>query len=254
MFIVQRKDLDASPHLALLTGYGGFNLPMLPGFAATWFPWLERGGIIAMPNLRGGGEFGRDWHESGMGQKKQNVFDDFIGAAEHLIAEGYTTSAQLAISGRSNGGLLVGAAMTQRPELFGAVLCGVPVLDMLRFHRVGVGSAWVPEYGDVTNEGDFRALFAYSPYHRLETDVRYPPTLMLSADADDRVDPMHARKFVARLLRSTEARAWLRVERHAGHGGADMRKRLIERTADEYAFLLDVLVSRPQAPRDSASP
>jgi prolyl oligopeptidase len=224
-----------------LNGYGGFNVDMLPHFNSTLFPWLERGGIYALPNLRGGGEFGRDWHEAGRRHNKQNVFDDFIAAAEHLIARGYTTRGQLAISGRSNGGLLVGAAMTQRPDLFGAVLCGVPVLDMLRFHRVGIGTAWVPEYGDVSKEDDFRALFAYSPYHRLSAETHYPPTLVLSADADDRVDPMHARKFVARLLTTRDPRALLRIERNAGHGGADLRRQLIERSADEFAFLLSEL-------------
>lgn len=242
MFIVMMKGAPKRPRRTLLNGYGGFNVDMLPQFNATLFPWLEQGGIFAQPNLRGGGEFGQEWHEQGRGRLKQNVFDDFIGAAEHLVARGYTTPEQLAISGRSNGGLLVGAAMTQRPELFAAVLCGVPVLDMLRYHLVGIGTAWVPEYGDVGNEADFRALFAYSPYHRVNPAVRYPATLVLSADADDRVDPMHARKFVARLQETVDPRVYLRIEQNAGHGGADLRKQHIERAADEYAFLLSELL------------
>jgi prolyl oligopeptidase len=241
MFLVLGKNAGSEPRRTILYGYGGFNVDMLPQFSSTLFPWLEQGGIFALPNLRGGGEFGEAWHDAGRGHDKQNVFDDFIAAAEHLIEKGYTTSSQLAISGRSNGGLLVGAAMTQRPDLFGAVLCGVPVLDMLRYHRVGIGTAWIPEYGSAEDEREFRTLFAYSPYHRLEATTQYPPTLVLSADADDRVDPMHARKFVARLLDTHEPRAFLRIERNAGHGGADLRKQLMERTADEYAFLLSEL-------------
>jgi prolyl oligopeptidase len=241
MFIVLGKHAGNGPRRTLLSGYGGFDVDMLPQFNSTLFPWLEQGGIFALPNLRGGGEFGREWHEAGRGHNKQNVFDDFIAAAEHLIGRGYTTRQGLGISGRSNGGLLVGAAMTQRPALFGAVLCGVPVLDMLRYQRVGIGSAWIPEYGDVSNESDFRTLFAYSPYHHVDPHTHYPPTLVLSADADDRVDPMHARKFVARLLDTPDAEAFLRIEHNAGHGGADRRQQLIDRTADEYAFLLSEL-------------
>lgn len=240
-FIVHEAGRVPKNARVLLSGYGGFDVPMLPQFSSTLFPWLEAGGVFVLANLRGGGEFGRAWHEAGMGHRKQNVFDDFIAVAEALQRQGVTVPSKLAISGRSNGGLLVGAAMTQRPELFGAVLCGVPLLDMVRFAEVGLGTAWVPEYGSVENEQDFNALYAYSPYHQLRDGVRYPPVLMLSADTDDRVDPMHARKFVAKLSAVDGARAYLRIEMQAGHGGADLRKKLIERTADEYAFLMDVL-------------
>jgi prolyl oligopeptidase len=175
-----------------------------------------------------------------MRDNKQNVFDDFIAAAEYLVGTGYTQPKQLGIRGGSNGGLLVGAAMTQRPDLFGAVVCAVPLLDMVRYHRFGLGRAWIPEYGDPDVEADFRWLYAYSPYHRLTAGVNYPPLLMMSADTDDRVDPMHARKFVARLAElagPSGHRALLWVERNAGHGGADLRRAQIERRADEYTFL-----------------
>lgn len=247
MFIVHRKGLKLDgKNPTLLYGYGGFNSSMLPAFSSARFPWLEAGGVFAMPNLRGGGEFGEEWHRAGMLENKQNVFDDFIAAAEHLIGAGYTSSRHLAIGGRSNGGLLVGAAMAQRPELFQAVLCGVPLLDMVRYHRFGLGKAWIPEYGDPDRAEHFSFLHAYSPYHALKPQVRYPALLMLSADTDDRVHPMHARKFVAALqgINSEVNGArptYLRIEVNAGHGGADLRSKYIERTADEFAFLLDQL-------------
>src|SRR5690606_23205831 len=224
----------------LLGGYGGFSASMTPSFAPDLFAWLERGGVYALPNLRGGGEDGEAWHQAGMRDKKQNVFDDFIAAAEYLIRSGYTRPEHLGIRGGSNGGLLVGAAMTQRPELFGAVVCSVPLLDMLRYHRFGLGRAWIPEYGDPEIEEHFRWLYAYSPYHHVRDGLRYPPLLMMSADTDDRVDPMHARKFVARMLKANpaaEANILLRVERQAGHAGADLRHKQVARRADEYAFL-----------------
>jgi prolyl oligopeptidase len=239
----------------LLTAYGGFAAPILSEFNASFFAWLERGGIVAVPNLRGGGEFGEGWHAAGMLANKQNVFDDFAAAAEYLITEKYTSASHLGIVGRSNGGLLVGAAMTQRPELFGAVICGVPLLDMLRYHKFGLGKTWVPEYGNPEQPEDFQWLARYSPYHQLRAGVAYPPLLMTSADTDDRVDPMHARKFVAALEALEEPasvpavpassqqkpQTWLRIERNAGHGGADLRRSYIERAADEYAFLLNAL-------------
>lgn len=241
MFVVSKKGtrLDGK-NPTLLTGYGGFSASMTPWFSPDLFVWLERGGVYALANLRGGGEYGEQWHQAGMREKKQNVFDDFIAAAEHLVASGYTQPKHLGIRGGSNGGLLVGAAMTQRPDLFGAVVCAVPLLDMVRYHRFGLGRAWIPEYGDPDVEADFRWLYAYSPYHRLREGVNYPPLLMMSADTDDRVDPMHARKFVARLSeldasKSGETLLW--VERHAGHGGADLRRAQVDRRADEYAFL-----------------
>ena len=241
MFIVSKKNLELNgKNPTLLSGYGGFSASMTPWFSPDLFVWLERGGVYALANLRGGGEYGEEWHRAGMRENKQNVFDDFIAAAEYLTRRGYTQPRQLGIRGGSNGGLLVGAAMTQRPDLFGAVVCSVPLLDMVRYHRFGLGRAWIPEYGDPDVEAEFRWLYAYSPYHQVREGVTYPPLLMMSADTDDRVDPMHARKFVARLEEvagpeSNEALLW--VERNAGHGGADLRRAQVERRADEYAFL-----------------
>ncbi len=242
MFVIRRRDVDAcdGDRPTILYGYGGFNVSLTPAFSPALPVWLDRGGIYAIPNLRGGGEYGEDWHKAGMGDSKQNVFDDFIAAAEYLIAAGYTRPERLAIRGGSNGGLLVGAAMTQRPELFGAVVCAVPLLDMLRYHLFGSGRTWIPEYGSAENEPDFRVLHAYSPYHRVDPARTYPPLLMLSADSDDRVDPMHARKFVA-AVQHGGSDALLRIERQAGHGGADMVVQQIEQTADAYAFLCDRL-------------
>jgi prolyl oligopeptidase len=240
MFIVHRKDLkkDGSTR-ALLYGYGGFQVSETSVFTASIYPWLERGGLYAVPNLRGGSEYGEEWHKSGMRLKKQNVFDDFIGAAEFLVKEGYTKSDRLAIAGGSNGGLLVGAAVTQRPELFSAVLCAVPLLDMVRYHLFGSGKTWISEYGSADDAEQFKALFAYSPYHHLKAGTSYPPLLMLSADSDDRVDPMHARKFVAGMEAATAgSRPLLRIEQHSGHGGADLIKAEVEKGADRYAFAL----------------
>ena len=200
MFIVRRKDLkkDGSTR-AMLYGYGGFQVSETSVFTASIYPWLERGGLYAVPNLRGGSEYGEEWHRHGMLLEKQNVFDDFTGAAEFLIAQGYTRPDRLAIHGGSNGGLLVGAALTQRPELFSAALCSVPLLDMVRYHRFGSGKTWISEYGSADDPAQFRALFAYSPYHHVKPGERYPAVLLLSADSDDRVDPLHARKFAAEL-------------------------------------------------------
>ena len=240
MFIVHRKDLkkDGSTR-ALLYGYGGFQVSETSVFTASIYPWLERGGLYAVPNLRGGSEYGEEWHKSGMRLQKQNVFDDFIGAAEHLVKEGYTKSDRLAIAGGSNGGLLVGAAVTQRPELFSAVLCAVPLLDMVRYHLFGSGKTWISEYGSADDAEQFKALFAYSPYHHIKAGTSYPPLLMLSADSDDRVDPMHARKFVAAMeAATTGSRPLLRIEQHSGHGGADLIKAEVEKGADRYAFAL----------------
>jgi prolyl oligopeptidase len=241
MFIVRRKDLkkDGSARM-LLTGYGGFLSSETPSFISSIYPWIERGGVYAIPNLRGGGEYGEEWHKAGMLLKKQNVFDDFIAAAEYLIKEGYTSRERLVIKGGSNGGLLVGAALTQRPELFKAVLCGVPLLDMVRYHLFGSGKTWISEYGSAQDPEQFKALYAYSPYHHIKPGTRYPAVLMLSADSDDRVDPMHARKFAAALqAASTGGPVLLRIERNAGHGGADLIKAAVEQGADQYAFALD---------------
>jgi prolyl oligopeptidase len=240
MFIIRRKDMpkDGSTPF-LLSGYGGFNINMTPAFAATSFAWLEHGGAIAIPNLRGGGEYGEEWHRQGMLDAKQNVFDDFIAAAEYLIREGYTQADKLAIKGASNGGLLVGAVMTQRPELFRAVVCQVPLLDMVRYHLFGSGKTWISEYGSADDAAQFQVLYGYSPYHHLVEGTAYPSLLMLSADSDDRVDPMHARKFLAaaRWATSTTRPMILRIETHAGHGGGDLVKKRVDELADVYSFL-----------------
>ena len=243
MFILRGRDLprDGSAPF-LLSGYGGFNVSMLPEFAPSFVPFLEAGGGIAVPNLRGGGEYGEAWHRAGMLDKKQNVFDDFIAAAEFLVARGYTSARRLAVRGGSNGGLLVGAFVTQRPDLCRAAVCAVPLLDMVRYHRFGSGMTWVPEYGSAENEAQFRALYAYSPYHHVPA-APYPAVLLLSADHDDRVDPLHARKMAALLQQQTtsDRPVLLRIERGAGHTGADHLARAIEQSADVYAFLLDEL-------------
>jgi prolyl oligopeptidase len=252
LFLVHRKDLpkDGQRH-TLLYGYGGFNVSMLPNFRSSIFPWLESGGVFAVANLRGGGEYGKQWHESGRLHRKQNVFDDFIAAGEYLAREGYTRPEKLAIYGGSNGGLLVGAAMTQRPDLFGAVVCSVPLLDMVRYHQFGSGRTWIPEYGTAEKPEDFQVLHAYSPYHRLQAGVRYPPLLMMSADHDDRVDPMHARKFVAATQATgNSAPVLLRIEANAGHGGADQVNKAIASNTDLYSFLFQALgVNDPAAPQ-----
>jgi prolyl oligopeptidase len=242
MFILARKGAQRDgKNPTILNGYGGFNVSLTPGFASSRAVWLERGGVLAIPNLRGGGEYGEDWHRAGKLLVKQNVFDDFIAAAEYLIAERWTSRDHLAIQGASNGGLLVGAAVTQRPDLFKAVLCGVPLLDMLRYHLFGSGKTWVPEYGSAEDTEQFKVLYQYSPY-RIAVDAgprAYPAVLFDSADHDDRVDPMHARKLAALLqaAQTGDAPILLRIERNAGHGGADLVKQQVERSADQLAFL-----------------
>ncbi|MGH9039337.1 MAG: prolyl oligopeptidase family serine peptidase [Acidimicrobiia bacterium] len=243
MFLVQRKELprDGSTPF-ILNGYGGFSVNMKPGFRATLYPWLEAGGGFALANLRGGSEYGEEWHRAGMLGNKQNVFDDFIAAAEHLVAEGYTTPSRLGIMGGSNGGLLVGAALTQRPDLFRAAVCSVPLLDMVRYHRFGSGRTWVSEYGSAERKEDFGWLHAYSPYHRVTDGVAYPAVLFASSDSDDRVDPLHARKMAALLqAASTGGPVLLRIEPNAGHGGADLVRSTVELYTDSYAFLFDQL-------------
>ncbi len=244
MFLVRKKDVPKKDRPLFMFGYGGFNISLTPRWDPLIIPWLEKGGIYAMPNLRGGGEYGESWHQAGMLGNKQNVFDDYIGAAEWLIKEGITTKEKLGIRGRSNGGLLVGAAMTQRPELYSAVVCGVPLLDMVRYHKFGVGRAWIPEYGTAENEADFKWLHAYSPYHRVKKGTEYPALLMLSADTDDRVDPLHARKFVAQIEHASTSKepVLLRIEANSGHGGADMRGKYAERAADMIAFFMSELM------------
>jgi prolyl oligopeptidase len=248
MFVVHRKDMPKNGSTPfILSGYGGFNVNMTPQFYANRFPWLEAGGGFAVPNLRGGGEYGEAWHRDGMLDKKQNVFDDFIAAAEYLVKEGYTQPSRLAITGGSNGGLLMGAMTTQRPDLFAAVLCQVPLLDMLRYHKFGLGTAWIPEYGSADDEKGFKTLLAYSPYHHVKPGTKYPPLLMLSADSDDRVDPMHARKMTAALQAASDSLILLRIEPHAGHGGADLIKQAVEQLADSYAFAMKQVGLVPHA-------
>jgi prolyl oligopeptidase len=239
MFLVHRKDLPRDGNRAvLLSGYGGFNISRTPAYDPGNFPFLDRGGVFALANLRGGGEYGEEWHRAGMLEKKQNVFDDFIAGAEFLIAEGYTAPGRIAIEGGSNGGLLVGAAMVQRPELFGAVLCRVPVADMLRYHLFTVGRFWIPEYGSADDPSQFAYLLKYSPYHNVRPEVRYPPTLVMTADTDDRVAPGMAKKFAARLQAAGGGGPILiRVETQAGHGAGKPLAKVIEEEADMLAFL-----------------
>ena len=240
MFVVHKKDLvkDGSAR-TMLWGYGGFQIAETPTFRMSVIPWIEHGGVFALANIRGGSEYGEDWHRAGMGANKQNVFDDFAAAAQTLIGNGTTKASRLTIVGRSNGGLLMGALTTQHPELFGAVICGVPLLDMVRYTLFGSGKTWAEEYGSPDDAAQFKTLYAYSPYHHVKAGVRYPPFLMLSADSDDRVDPMHARKFAAALQAATTGGpVVLRIEKNSGHGGADMLKADLARSADELAFAM----------------
>ena len=241
MFIVSpRKIKRDGSNPTLLTGYGGFNLSEKPVFSARTALWIERGGILALPSLRGGGEFGEDWHRGGMLGKKQNVFDDFIAAAEWLIRNGYTKPSKLAISGGSNGGLLVGAALTQRPELFQAVLCSYPLLDMLRYHKFLVAAFWMPEYGSAEDPQQFEYLRAYSPYQNVKPGTRYPAVLFVTGDSDTRVAPLHARKMAALLQAATasERSVLLRYDTSAGHTGVEPLVKRIEELTDVMSFLL----------------
>ena len=244
MFITHKRGLaldGTAP--AILYGYGGFNIPMTPAFAVSRAIWLEKGGVYAVANLRGGGEYGAEWHKAGTVLKKQNVFDDFIGAAEWLVANKYTASAKLAIQGGSNGGLLVGACMTQRPELFGAALPAVGVMDMLRFHKFTIGWAWKSDYGSSENADEFRTLVAYSPLHTLKPGTRYPATMVMTADHDDRVVPAHSFKFAARL-QECQAKdgppVLIRIETSAGHGAGTALNKVIEQSADQLGFLMKI--------------
>ena len=240
MFLVHKKGLKLDgTNPTLLTGYGGFTISLTPAFAARAALWAESGGVYAVPNLRGGGEFGEAWHKAGMLSKKQNVFDDFIAAAEWLIANRYTSSQKLVISGGSNGGLLVGAALTQRPDLFSAVVCSYPLLDMVRYHRFLVAGYWVPEYGSAEDPEQFKTLYAYSPYHRVRPGVRYPAVLFITGDSDTRVAPLHARKMTARLQASTasDRPILLHYDTKAGHSGGLPVFKQIEDLTDELSFL-----------------
>jgi prolyl oligopeptidase len=244
MTLAYRKDLPTDkPQPTLLYGYGGYNISLTPSFYPEYVAWMEMGGVLAVANLRGGGEYGEEWHVAGKTVNKQNVFDDFIAAAEWLIEEGRTKTAKLAILGGSNGGLLVGAAEVQRPDLFGACIPVVGVLDMLRFHTFTAGQFWRDEYGYIEKEEEFNALLEYSPYHNVKEGTEYPPTLIMTADTDDRVVPMHSFKFAATMQRAQagDAPILLRIETRAGHGGGTPVKKLIEIAADRFAFLVKTL-------------
>ncbi|WNG39221.1 S9 family peptidase [Archangium violaceum] len=240
MFLSHKKGLKLDgTNPTLLYGYGGFNAPMMPGFSVANLVWMEQGGVYAVANLRGGGEYGREWHEAGTKLKKQNVFDDFIAAAEWLISNKYTSTPRLAINGRSNGGLLVGAAVTQRPDLFGVALPGVGVMDMLRFHKFTIGWAWTSDFGSAENPEEFKALHAYSPLHNLKP-ARYPAMLVHTADHDDRVVPGHSFKFTAaaQAAQTGEAPVLIRIETKAGHGAGKPTSKIIEEYTDLWAFSL----------------
>jgi prolyl oligopeptidase len=241
MFIVHKKGITLDgTNPTYLYGYGGFGIPLTPSFSVSFLVWMEMGGVYAMPNLRGGGEYGEDWHQAGMKEKKQTVFDDFIAAGEWLIAKGYTSSSKLAIAGGSNGGLLVGACMTQRPELFGAALPAVGVMDMLRFHKFTIGWAWTSEYGSPDDPDQFKTLYAYSPLHTLKPGTAYPATLITTADHDDRVVPAHSFKFAAALqsAHQGDSPVMIRIETKAGHGAGKPTTKIIEENADKWAFLV----------------
>jgi prolyl oligopeptidase len=244
MFVVHKKGIQKNAkNPTLLTAYGGFNVSLTPTFSRTAYLWMEHGGIYAVANLRGGAEFGEDWHRAGMLEKKQNVFDDMIAAAEHLIAEKYTDRNHLAIQGGSNGGLLMGAMITQRPDLFRAVVCQVPLLDMIHYQDFQIAKLWIPEYGTSENAEQFKWLYAYSPYHHVKAGAEYPAILFMTADTDTRVDPMHAKKMAAEM--QAEAKngtsrtrpILLRIESKAGHGAGKPVTKQIEELTDVYSFL-----------------
>ena len=243
MFITHKKGIrmDGS-NPTYLYAYGGFNISLTPRFSTSRVVWLELGGVYAQPNLRGGGEYGEEWHKAGTKERKQNVFDDFIAAAEYLIESGYTSTEKLAIGGGSNGGLLVGAVMTQRPDLFGATLPAVGVMDMLRFHKFTIGWAWVSDYGSADDPEGFEYLYAYSPYHNLKP-ADYPATMVTTADHDDRVVPGHSFKFAARLqeVHTGEDPVLIRIQTKAGHGAGKPTSMIIQEQADRWAFLVENL-------------
>ena len=241
MFLTYRRGLQKdSANPVLLTAYGGFDISSLPSFSVPHAVWLEMGGVLALANLRGGGEYGEEWHQAGMHEHKQNVFDDFISAAEYLVSQGYTRPARLAVSGASNGGLLVGAVENQRPDLFGATLPAVGVMDMLRFQKFTIGWAWVTEYGSSDSASQFPYLYAYSPLQNIRPGAHYPPTLVTTADHDDRVVPGHSFKYAATLqaAQGGPAPILIRIETRAGHGGGMPVSKQIELVTDEWAFLV----------------
>ena len=241
MFLTYRKGLQKTgQHPTYLYGYGGFNIPTTPGFSPAMATWLEMGGIYAVANLRGGGEYGQAWYDAGRLKNKQNVFDDFIAAAEFLIREKYTSTPKLAIAGGSNGGLLVGACMTQRPDLFGAALPAVGVMDMLRYHKFTIGWAWKSDYGDPDTKEGFDINIKYSPLHTIKPGTKYPATFVTTADHDDRVVPAHSFKFAATLqaAQAGPAPVLIRIETKAGHGAGKSTEKQIEERADIFGFLV----------------
>jgi prolyl oligopeptidase len=240
MFLVHRPDLPLDGNRpTYLTGYGGFNLPSLPGFSSVAALWAEAGGVYAVANIRGGGEFGESWHKAGMFEKKQNVFDDFIAAAEWLVQNKYTQPAKLGIVGGSNGGLLMGAMMTQRPDLFGAIICGAPLLDMLRFQKMSVGAWWTAEYGSSDDPKQFEYLYKYSPYHNVKKGTKFPAILFVSGDFDTRVDPAHARKMTAlvQAANASDNPILLRYDTKGGHSGIGNISKTVEEQVDQVGFL-----------------
>lgn len=257
MFLVHRRDIDRTrPQPTLLYGYGGFNANELPRYQPKWMTWVDSGGVLAVANLRGGGEYGKAWHDAGRLANKQNTFDDFIAAGEYLIAQGITTNRNLAIEGRSNGGLLIGAVVNQRPDLFAAALPTVGVMDMLRFNRFTAGRYWVDDYGHPDREPDFRTLWTYSPYHNIRTGVHYPPVLVTTADTDDRVVPGHSFKYIAALQHADPNGQphLIRIETRAGHGSGKPTDKQIEEYSDMYAFIahftgMAVPAARPSPPQ-----
>ncbi len=252
MFVVSKKGIEKNGrNPTLLTGYGGFNVSLTPTFSRSSYLWMEHGGIYAVANLRGGSEFGEDWHRAGMLEKKQNVFDDFIAASEYLIAQKYTDKDHLAIQGGSNGGLLMGAMITQRPDLFRAVVCQVPLLDMLRYQNFQIAKLWIPEYGSADDASQFEWLYAYSPYHHVKPGQEYPAVLFMTGDTDTRVDPMHAKKMAALMQAEAKNGAsqqkpiLLRIETKAGHGQGKPVTKQIEESTDVYSFLFWQLGMKP---------
>ncbi|WP_062109987.1 prolyl oligopeptidase family serine peptidase [Bacillus niameyensis] len=240
MFISHKKGIQLDgENPVILYGYGGFNISLTPAYSPTMIRWMEKGGIYAVANLRGGNEYGEEWHKAGMLEKKQNVFDDFIAAAEWLIDNKYTRKEKLAIMGGSNGGLLVAACMVQRPDLFGAVLCQVPVIDMLRYHKFTIGHYWIPEYGNAELPEHFPFLYTYSPLHNVKEGQKYPPILIATADSDDRVVPAHAKKFAATLLEKADKNSTviLRLEEKAGHGAGKPTSKVMNEWVDYFTFL-----------------
>ncbi len=247
MFISHQKGVSLNNgNPLLLYGYGGFDISILPGFRERYFAWMKMGGVVAIPNLRGGGEYGEKWHQQGMLHNKQNVFDDFAAATEYLHREGYSRPGLTTIEGRSNGGLLVGATLLQRPGLFGATLPGVGVMDMLRFNKFTIGWAWESDYGSPEKEDDFNVLIKYSPYHNIKDDQCYPPTLITTSEFDDRVVPSHSYKFAARMQRAQncEHPILIRIETRAGHGAGTPKDKIIDNIADVYGFALNALLEK----------